>query len=483
MLESRPLRLRASLLLALVVTTACSKTEQRTVPAPVQAQPAAQATPPAASPAETAAQAAEAAQKAAAAAAAEAAQATKAAASAAVRAGQAQAPSGGAADPHAAHAHDTPAPGVDIQGGVDPNSKARLTCEFGTDTKNFGKAMQGDVLTHTFELRSSGEEELVIKQAKPTCGCTVAQILVEQPDGSFAPYPAMGSPIPAGRKVRLAATLHTQGKRGQVSSTINVYSNDPRGQTPLSLTADVDPFFLVAPLALNFNTLSSRDTATDRVTISTTRGERVRLTTSLDNLPAGMKLDLQPMEPDAEGKSSRWQLQATLGPGLVEGQLAHSASLKSDLPIPGADKGHTGHVPTYEAAVTIMGRITGAVSYNPGFVSLGLIRPGQVVARSVRVTSHDPAFRLDDVRATVEGREGGTWEFGERFSTLVRPVAGENAVEVEVRLDGMPDTLNGSFNGTFVIHIGHPEKPEVRLPITGVCRGTPQPAAPASGPR
>jgi hypothetical protein len=147
--------------------------------------------------------------------------------------------------------------------------------------------------------------------------------------------------------------------------------------------------------------------------------------------------------------------------------------VKSDIEIPGGEKLPTGAAPTYEVSVPIMARVTGMISYTPAFVSLGLIRPGQVVSRSVRITSHDPEFKLPEPKIVVSGRGGTEWEFANRFSTVVRPVAGENSIDVELRLDGMPDTLNGSFSGELTIQVGHPEKPEIKLPITGVCRGAP----------
>ena len=366
---------------------------------------------------------------------------------------------------------------------ADPNSKAKLTYEFGTDSKAFGKCMQGDVLTNKVLLQSSGEEDLVIKQAKPTCGCTVAQVAAQAADGSMAPY-NFGQPIPPGRKIEITATLHTQNKRGHAASRINIFSNDPRGQTQLGLEADVDPFFQVNPQNLNFNALSSRDTANDKVTITTTTGVKVKLAAALDNIPQGMKVDVTPTDPDAEGKSNHWEVIAHLGPGLVEGNLAYNVALKSDVPIPGGEKAPNGGEPMYEASVPIMARITGMISYTPAFVSLGLIRPGQVVSRVIRITSHDPVFKLGEPKVLIQGREGGEWDLANRFSTVIRPVAGENSIEVELRLDGMPETLNGSFSGTLDIQVGHPEKPEIKLPITGVCRGAAvgAPATPTQGP-
>ena len=208
---------------------------------------------------------------------------------------------------------------------------------------------------------------------------------------------------------------------------------------------------------------------------------KVKLVAPVENLPQGMKFEVTPVSPDADGKSSNWEVVTHLGPGLVEGNLAYTVGIKSDIEIPGGEKLPSGSLPTYEVSVPIMARVTGMISYQPAFVSLGLIRPGQVVSRSVRITSHDPEFKLTEPKVVVAGRGGIEWEFANRFSSVIRPVAGENSVDVELRLDGMPETLNGSFSGELVIQVGHPEKPEIKLPITGVCRGAPADAGGAEG--
>jgi len=159
--------------------------------------------------------------------------------------------------------------------------------------------------------------------------------------------------------------------------------------------------------------------------------------------------------------------------------------MKSDMSIPGGEKMPNGTMPTYEVSATIMARVTGAISFNPQFVSLGLIRPGQTMARTVRLTSHDNEFKLNSTEVSIQGRDTLEWEFAKNFTAVVRPVANENAVDIEVTLNGLPDTLSGSFSGMLVVKIGHPDKPEIKIPITGVCRGgaaTPvaNPAAPAT---
>lgn len=366
--------------------------------------------------------------------------------------------------------HAATKPGADpMAQDVDPNSKAKLVYEFGSDTKTFGKVMQGDVLNWKFKMQSDGEDDLVIKQAKPTCGCTVANILVED-NGTMVAY-QYGKPIPPGRKVEIDATLHTVNKRGHASSKININSNDPRGQTILSLEADVDPFFSVNPPSINFARMSAKDTATDKLTVSTSKGDRIKLSVAKDMLPQGVKIDVNPLDADADGKATRFDVVVTAGPGLVEGNLAYSVRMLSDLAIAGGEKLPNGQQPTYETQASVMAQVTGAISLNQQFISLGLIRPGQSLARTVRVSSHDPSFKITDPKVSIQGRDTVEWEFAKFFTPTVRPVAGENAVDVEVTLTGMPDTLAGSFSGNLVIKTGHPERDEVKVLISGVCRG------------
>jgi hypothetical protein len=363
---------------------------------------------------------------------------------------------------------------------TDPNSKARVSYEFGSEIINFGRVMQGDVLKHAFALTSSGEEDLVIKQAKPTCGCTVAQLMVQDSEGQMIPY-QFGQPIPPGRKIEIGATLTTANKRGHAGSKINVFTNDPRGQTILSLEADVEPFFNVTPPSINFQTLTQKDTATEKLSISTTKGQRTKLAALAENLPQGLKIDLRPLDADAEEKATRWELVATAGPGLAEGNLAYSVTLRSDLPIPGGEKLPNGQPPSYEVNATVMGRVTGPVSFQPQFLSLGLLRPGQALSRTIRVTCHDPEYKVGTPEVLVLGRDTEVWEYASNFTSVVRPVANENAVDIEVSMAGLPATVNGSFSGTLVIKLGHPDRPELRIPISGVVRGGA--GSPAGAPR
>lgn len=354
----------------------------------------------------------------------------------------------------------------------------RLVVPVGTDTHDFGRVMQGQNVEHEFEVKSDGTEPLVINQVKPTCGCTVAKVLVETDDGEMAQY-TYGQPIPPGRRIHIPAVLHTKNKRGHQNTRINVFSNDPRGTTQLGLTADVEPFFNISPNFLNFGQISTGETKTLSATISTAQGQPIGLELATETLPPGAKAELTPASPDAEGRSPRWDLSVTLGPDLVEGNLARAILIQSDTEIPGSEPGPDGKPQMFQVSLTMSAKVVGPFSATPQYLSMGLVRPGQVVSRTVRIECHDKDFDFANFQPEVRivglpkpGTEEYTdWEYAQYFTPTVRKVEGENAIDVELTLEGLPDTVNGSFRGTLVLPLNHPDKKEIALAITGVCRG------------
>ncbi len=95
--------------------------------------------------------------------------------------------------------------------------------------------------------------------------------------------------------------------------------------------------------------------------------------------------------------------------------------------------------------------------------------------------ARDEQFRIPVfVETLLQGRDSADWEYAKCFTKQVRAVPNENAVDVEVTLTGMPESLSGSFSGMLVIQTGYEGKPELKLPITGVCRGGAV-GAPAAG--
>ena len=362
------------------------------------------------------------------------------------------------------------------------NPKAKLSVAFGTETHDFGSARQGDLLEHSFEMQSTGTEDLVIRQVSPTCGCTLGKITYEDEAGEFVEY-TLGDPIPPGRKITLSASLDTSGKRNRTNVSINIYNNDPSGLTQLKLLASITPFISATPSFVNFGDTSKDDTKTQTIEIRTSQGEKVMLTldeTRMIPKPAGLEIELVAVNAEEDGRSNHWRATVTAGPGLAEGHLGYALRLTTDLDQPISDaqlerlrlKAPDAPPPKYAVTANISGRVLGVLSYTPGFLSMGLVTPGQRVVRTVRLTCHDPERDLSKLTAKIQGERGAELVWADRFSIKVEDVEGENAKDVHLTLEGLPEGSDGSFRGELVIETGVPEKPLIDPPIrfSGVCR-------------
>ena len=365
--------------------------------------------------------------------------------------------------------------------GAEKDPDARLSIEFGAEKHDFGPARQGDILNHVFKLKSTGENPVRIRQASPTCGCTVSKVAVGDGMGNFGPY-KMGDEIPAGREVQIEAALDTSHKTNKTQVRINVYTNDPIGLTQLALTSNIEPFIKATPPFVNMGDIKEGEEKVQVIDIRTSRGEAVMLSDDTSNpikLPPGMTVDLVPVAPNEGGGSAHWQARVTVGAGANEGPIGYQIRLNSDFEMP-EDKAHTptgpgpvivGGAKFYKVSASVNGRVLGALSFTPQFLSMGLVRPGQVVKRNVKVISHDPDFDLSKAKVELRPETGQELAWKDNFSTSLRPAVGlSNAIDVQLVLEGLPDGSDGSFRGVMVILTGHPTKPELAVRFSGVCR-------------
>ncbi len=362
------------------------------------------------------------------------------------------------------------------------NPNAKLEIPFGMEKHDFGRARQGDLLIHTFKLQSNGAEPVVISQASPTCGCTLGQVTILA-DGEEVPaLYTFGDPIEPGSEVQISATLDTKSKKNKTNVRINVYSNDGKtGVTMLSLAANVEPFLVASPPFLQFGQIREGTERTGTIDFRTSNGDRITLSedpTRPIPLPAGLSMDFAPVNADESGKASIWRATFTVAKDSPEGGKSYAVRLNSDVELPKnpslPDKaaGKVGAPTVYQVTANVNYTILGAISLQTQYLSLGLVRPDQPVVRNVRLTCHEADFDLSNVKATLTGEGNQPLQWADRFKVSVKPVSGSNAVDIELRLNGLPADADGSFRGRIAIETGHPTKPSEFVRFSGVCRKT-----------
>ena len=337
-------------------------------------------------------------------------------------------------------------------------------------------------------MKSAGSEPLIITQASPTCGCTLGEIKVKKPGDQTAELYRFGDPIEAGADVELEATLDTGSKRNDTQVRIQVYSNDGKAPTTtLTLKASIQPFIVATPPYLQLGNIREGTEKTAKINFRTSNGEAILLSTDTTRkvpVPEGLTVSMDPVNPGPDGKSSQWAATFVIGSGAKEGPGGFMLRLNSDVELPQAKKAK-GLTPQEEAKLAAKGagkptvytcdanisyNVIGALSMAPQYISLGLVRPGQAVVRSARLTSHESDFDLSGVKVELVGEGNAELQWADQFMASVKPVAGTNAVDIELRLKGLPETSDGAFRGRVKITTGHPTKPELFLRFSGVCR-------------
>lgn len=97
---------------------------------------------------------------------------------------------------------------------------------FGETEYNWGKIKEGEVKEHTFTFTNTGTNDLIISNAKGSCGCTVPY------------YPT--EPIPPGGKGEIKVSFDSKGKSGVQQKQVTITANTDPSITTLNISSEVE---------------------------------------------------------------------------------------------------------------------------------------------------------------------------------------------------------------------------------------------------
>ena len=368
-----------------------------------------------------------------------------------------------------------------------------ITLVEGRTAVDLGQLVEGEVREHTFRLSNGGEGDLVIHRIQPNCSCTVTETRVLASDGTRKDY-ALGTPLAPGTRFELDCQVDSHGKRGHLASAVTLHSNDPSGLVTLQLNAEVTPLLTLRPPQLTFGRLTAAESRQASLEVTSEVLDAFSLELGDQPLHEAVAVALEPLDPGLDGRTGRWRVDVTVGPGLPEGALRQRIDLFTDVPAartasgdPGADGGEgaaeapipvvggglTGPGGTRILTFFALGQVTPLVTASPPLVSFGVVRGGQGATRTVRIECLDEGFQLAQPALDVRGMQGGDFEYPELVSTGARPVEGVSAYDVDIHLAELPADLNATLRGVLVVQVGHPTKDAVEVPFSCIARGCP----------
>ena len=300
------------------------------------------------------------------------------------------------------------------------------------ETKDAGTVAKGHVVDATFVVKNTGGADLVISDARPSCGCTVA---------------SFDRVIKPGAEGKIHSSVDTKSFSGPISKSIVIHSNDPeRPQMNLFIKAMVKPFVDVLPQAfVRFSVIKGDTAGQDVLLLSEEKGFRPTIAETsqpyvkAEVLPAGDKDRI----PGRSGEQYKVRVQVL--PDAPEGLLNAPIRVATGVT----------QQPTIE--IPVSGIVRPRVSVTPVTVNFGNFTAGKdPITRNIIVTNNKPGVPVKVTRAEVSVPG---------FITDVVPT--QDGISYTVVVKASNKVKKGALDGTVKLFTSDKERAVIEIPLRG----------------
>lgn len=322
----------------------------------------------------------------------------------------------------AAGAARAQAPGIPGINAAPPGPQPKALVE--NPLFDFGTALEGTMVSHTFKIKNVGKGELMISGVKTSCGCTAAT-----PNKNH---------LAPGEETDITVGFDTHFQKGHQIRTITAYTNDPdTPQAVMTIQGTVRQQVAAVPAQVSFGTVRKGTEVTQDVTIR--------------DLTKGKNFSVGPVS----NSNSSIKVVQVARPDHKPGALLH-VTLEKTMPTGGFDdtiKVVTNRVPIQ---IDVFGTISGDLSVEPAQVSFGIAPKGQAVVRMIALKNNGPHdVKVLDVTSSVPTVGVST--------AIVKP-----GREYEITVTLNPTAAEGQLRGQLTIRTDDPEQSSVTVPFYAI---------------
>ncbi len=292
-----------------------------------------------------------------------------------------------------------------------------------TPEYDFGKALGGSEIKHTFSIQNIGQKPLKILSVTETCACTASVLSQDK--------------IPVGGTGSISAVLTVPSGNTQVEESLLVLTNDPT-QSTLTLTLKGQAFIPLTTfperLALG-NQKPLQEPLTKRVSVHLQDSVQILgVRTNSEHLQAKL---------ETEGKIPHVEVQVL--PSIPAGQFSHN--LLIDYRYQGQQTSHD---------VLVFGEVLGELQITPKRIFLGLVKEPSAVSKHITISSRDThPFQIHSVESSSKA-----------VIATVKKTADETRYLLTATLN--PKARPGEFSGEIVVQTSSPVQPTLRVPFFGI---------------
>lgn len=295
-----------------------------------------------------------------------------------------------------------------------------------------GTIIEGETPTLAWTLENQGRGFLQITKTRTSCGCTVVSLTAAEkriaPGGSF----------------ELTATFDSQGRRGEATKNITVYSNDPtEPELKLEFHVKVEPLYNITPPGIiNLRMVRRGDVVKKKVELVPAEG---RSQIEIVEVVAGEGVPLTfRFEPFATDHGTGQRIYLTIAQDVPLGPLRGEATVR--FTVDGIPREHN---------VVMRGQVVGDITWRPSVLDMTRrpVTAGRSLSSVVLESTSTAPFEVVEVSA------------GPLFDVKVdRKRRTSRSIELVLRGDAPP----GPFATSLVIRTDSLDQPLVSIPVFGI---------------
>ena len=294
-----------------------------------------------------------------------------------------------------------------------------------TPLYDFGSALEGQMVTHTFTIKNNGQGYLDITGVKTSCGCTTGQ-------------PSKMHVAP-GDTSDIAVSFDTHFQKGHQVRTITAFTNDPDNpQVAMTMQGIVKKQVEAVPGEIAFGDVKRGTEGTREILVGDLNPARGTFSVGpISNSNSSIKVD-QEKRPDGKpGALLKVSLLKTMPTGPFNDSI----------------KITTNRVPLQ---VDVFGTVTGDLNIDPAQVSFGIVPRGQDIVRIFKLSNQGAhPVKVLDVASSSPA-----------VAATAEPVTPGKEYKVTVTLrHGTPD---GQLRGNLTIKTDDPDQATLNVPFYAI---------------
>jgi len=289
---------------------------------------------------------------------------------------------------------------------------------------DFGAALEGTMVSHTFTIKNTGQGYLDIRGVKTSCGCTTGN-------------PSKTHVAP-GDTSDIAVSFDTHFQKGHQVRTITAFTNDPDNpQVAMTMQGIVKKQVEAEPGEVSFGNVKKGTEYTREVVVNDLNPRGPFQVGPVSNSNSSIKV-VQEKRPDGK-------------PGAML-----KVSLLKTMPVGPFDdtiKITTNRVPLQ---VDVFGTVTGDLDLDPAQVSFGIVPRGRDVVRILKLSNMSPRpVKVLEVASSSPA-----------VAATAEPVTPGKEYRVTVTLrHGTPD---GQLRGNLTIKTDDPDQATLNVPFYAI---------------